>query len=520
MIETSFSIGPIGDSLKEQIRVPFSAIISPCSYSGAEIRDFDPNIPRCRTCEAYFNNYCETSKGKWICSICGAHNKTDKELNLNLKDVNHFRLIPDDKDELFIFVFSLKLHPNDFNIIKTLFTDFISKLKKGKFMFIFHNKDGFYFLTPSKSHFKIVENKLIHTDNQKHNLLPACLAQYVKAEYIDLSSHIFDASQLPPAIIAIMHMQPSIIEQDFSQVLSVIKYISTKLPDEMIRVVNIIPQCSPDILNYDEIRAKDIRIDVLTAIYDKAAFVMGTQIPGFVVPFTKNNFVGKLNWVYNKRVNYRCYMNVRSAGCACSWNRLRWHYSLVDNSLMFIPDVIEDQPFVIDIKPTYEDPIIQITVKTTKMFSIFNIKLKASTDKSVVLSTLNVPVAEWIWVSRSIGIEGASDAITMAAMPIIESLDEKDPKRVELERFVRAIPFVNAMNGTSLTAAPLIVANPPRKLSMSPKVEGDHDTMTITLLDQIFAAGLENCGEDKANELGICPPPRMGIPGWLLDFKQ
>ncbi|EAY03961.1 Sec23/Sec24 zinc finger family protein [Trichomonas vaginalis G3] len=520
MIEYSYGIGPLNEKIRAEFHIPFSMVISPCVNSSKKIENFDPkNIPRCHKCEAYINKFSTINSDTWKCPLCGTENQLSEKLPFELEETIEFNLNTQNNSQLFVFIFSLNLHPSDFSIIKTLFTDFISKIKTGKFLFIFHNKDGFYFLTPTISLFDVSENKLKKQENVKLNLLPATLSQYMKSEYLDITSHIFDASQLGSAVLTIMKMQSTVGDQDPATVLSLIRITSSKLPHEQLRFVQIVPHCTPDSLDIQDIRERDIRIDTLTAIYDNAAFVYATQVPGFVIPFNKSNFVSKLNWIYSKHVDFKCFMNVRSSDCECSWNRLRWHYSLIENSLLYIPDVVADQPFVLDIKSTGLNPIIQITAKTTNTFVIFTKKLTLSSENQQILDSINVSVAEWLWVSRSIGIEDASKAITMAAMPVYEKMTKEKEKK-DLEKFIRIVPFLNAMNGNSLTAASLIVATPPRNLHLAPKFDGEFDEMTITLFDQVYTAGSPKTGDNIATELGICMPPKKGIPGWLLDFME
>ena len=271
MIESSFSIGPKSESLREQLISPFSLVLSPGLWpeSSECLELATEEIPRCSNCGTYFSKFSSNVGKKYTCSTC-MHNEEVSEDKF-IPNLENYQVKLNDSvgEEINVIYISLDFNNKDLKLILGSVCIMLKHLNnKNVIVMVGDNVSPFSFLTPAISCFEMDDDGkiMINEDRRKeinkddHFMAPIC---HIFDDSINITKFIFVPEQIQCIINTLKNIKPVSVEVPLVYLYNAITLLNNHSGNSIIHFISILSIFNDENKDYKEI------LKIKTSIFNK-----------------------------------------------------------------------------------------------------------------------------------------------------------------------------------------------------------------------------------------------------------
>ena len=549
MIESSFSIGPKSESLREQLISPFSLVLSPGLWpeSSECLELATEEIPRCSNCGTYFSKFSSNVGKKYTCSTC-MHNEEVSEDKF-IPNLENYQVKLNDSvgEEINVIYISLDFNNKDLKLILGSVCIMLKHLNnKNVIVMVGDNVSPFSFLTPAISCFEMDDDGkiMINEDRRKeinkddHFMAPIC---HIFDDSINITKFIFVPEQIQCIINTLKNIKPVSVEVPLVYLYNAITLLNNHSGNSIIHFISILSIFNDENKDYKEILKslyyKAFRFDIFTPTLTKDLKKMLMKIPGLVTLFDGDNLPSKLISIINENSIYQYNMKVRINDCSKTWNKTPYPYMEINQDFLFAPVLpYQEQPFILNLHPKGQNDsiIVQITSnmiiyyqkirKYISVLRIINKKIYLSDNLEEVLNSININSLAWLWIIRSLDNpqNEVISAFFRSTAYLYTLLNQNEEKAKKLIQCCCSLRFSNIMSKdiiTRIISRYIICLISPSHYSMYPVL--DSTKKVYYFGDSIYC---ENKDNQVAFEISLKTPYitsiHFEIPDWCIRMNK
>lgn len=482
-METTVSFFPSSRDLKEKIRFPLGAAVSPTMFESCDILPHSAReLHTCRKCGAYLSPNCPVTGNFWQCAFCNLQNEAEiNDAFQNQTNKSAFEVLLGKKTNIniiYTIYISLSLEEPDFLRAKVFACSLLRNLpENGKCVVLLGMDDpGFAILVPP----------LLTKDNEK-----SCAAAIIRTKSIralvgkDLRSFFFTretafmAERTIEKLTRARDSNPHAKIGDFAQVLS--SFVQNLMP---IRFIAILQNITRSAVDFETLRQSLVRLDIVVIEHTPALVKFASELPGTVEFLSNRSISIQAKHLIEQDTKFQVIFKCNSSRCRTEVVRPPRPFNDMYESALFLPVIpTKDFPLMVEISPAQEAKSIAlqfvskfVVVRGSErhfVLRVSNHTFRTTNDAEEYANAINWNCALWFWLRKvySMSRSDATAAIFKTVASIRTQIGDKVPE--DVIKAICALPKADIFcerEEKSMRAIDLLLYSFPCDLSVIPRI--------------------------------------------------
>ena len=480
-METTVSLFPSTRDLKERIRFPLGAAVSPTIFESCDVLPHgQQELHTCRHCGAYLAPNCPVDGDVWQCAFCNVRNKVENSESFqNQANKSSFEVVIGRKTNVYVIYvvyLSLEFEERDFLRAKVFACSLLRNLpENGKCLVLLGlDNPGFAILAPA----------VVTDENAK-----LCSASVVRMKSIrmlvgkDLSSFFFTrensfmAERTIERLSITKSSNPHTKVGDFAVALS--SFVQNLMPIRFIALMNNVGRGSFD---FETLRQSLIRLDLVVIESSPNLPTFASDLPGTVEFLSNRNPALQAKHLIEQDTKFQMIFRCHSARCRTEILRAPRPFSDMYESSLFMPVIpTRDFPIMIELSPASDTKSISlqfvskfVVVRGTERQFVLRVQshtFRTTDNEEEYASAVNWNCALWFWLRKvySMPRSEAASAIFKTASSLTKHVSLPD----DIVKAICAVPKLDIFNEReerAIRAIDLLLYSSPHQLHVIPHI--------------------------------------------------